>query len=160
MDRGSAVIQVGPQRLNFVSDTFSWSESIRDYDHGYIIVTDNATGQQWISQAGPDGQCDSCTVPLLLGTIEATTEAYGPGMNGYDQDYSLAASFTTDVAATQMVNQLSTYSEAFTAQQIPYLLFASNSNTYAGGAWQNLTGSTPALPAGVDAPGWPGGAGW
>jgi RHS repeat-associated protein len=127
--------------------------------HGFIVVTNNLTGEKWISQGGPNGPCN-CSDPL--GSIQSWTERYGPGMSGYGDEANqpLDGSFTTSEPTSDIVGQITTYSAQFNQQQMPYEAWGPNSNTYAGEAWQNLTGSVPQAPQGSGAWGWPGYTGW
>jgi hypothetical protein len=117
-----------------------------------------------VHQAEPFGDCDDCNVfdrylGLGFGADVATTEAYTETSRGYNQSYTRVATFTTDLSLGDIVRKLETYAEAFNRQQLHYGLNGPNCNTYAAGAWEALTGSVPALPKGLVAPGWPGSPG-
>jgi RHS repeat-associated protein len=126
--------------------------------HGYIVVSD-LSNRQYVSEAGPDGACTH-TGCGFRGSIQAWTHAIGPADEGATNDYTLAAAVTEDVAAQTIDAQLLTFSDAYTEAQVPYYVSvvgpSSTSNTFAADEWQFVTGYTPALPNGVDAPGWPG----
>ncbi|HTR87899.1 MAG TPA: hypothetical protein VMI56_25685 [Reyranella sp.] len=134
--------------------------------HGYIVVTDNISGKQWKSEAGPTGQRVRGLLPS--GFLEAHTREKGDTV----KDPTQAATFTTDVPAEEVAARLTKFSDAFSQRKVPYRLpdyllpgvpesylrdpppSTTTSNYYAGAAWEHLTGSLPRLPSGVFAPGW------
>jgi RHS repeat-associated protein len=124
--------------------------------HGFIVVKNNLTGKQWVSQGGPDYSvpCAYCLVPLP--SDQSWTEPYTSSNTGYGQPYVSVSSYTTSMSTDLIVDQLTQFSNQFNSEELPYLYPTPNSNFYAGEAWQNLTGSIPALPSNVNAPGWPG----
>jgi hypothetical protein len=79
-------------------------------------------------------------------------------MAGYgdEPNQPLDGYFITGIPAADIESELLAYSTSFSHQEIPYVPWRPNSNTYASGAWQLLTGSIPPAPAGSGAWGWPG----
>lgn len=119
-------------------------------------MTDNNNGKQWINQGGPGDPkqvpCDRC-----FGTWQpdqAWLDSYTPSSRGYKDPYVLAARIYTNMAAVSVVRQLQQYTAHWNSLGLPYEFPSPNSNTFAAGAWRNLTGSVPALPPGVNAPGY------
>ncbi|HXC55053.1 MAG TPA: hypothetical protein VNU97_07145 [Rhizomicrobium sp.] len=108
--------------------------------HGFIVVRNNLTGKQWVSQGGPsyDVPCAYCLLPLP--SDQSWTEPYTSSNTGYSQFYVSVSSFTTDLSSDAIVGQLSQFSNEFNSEELPYLYPTPNSNFYAGEAWQNLTG--------------------
>jgi hypothetical protein len=133
--------------------------------HGFIVVTDNATGKQWRSEGMPEGQSVRGAMPV--GALTASTAELAAGQRA---DGRQATSFSTDVPAADVARRLAAFSSAFAAKSIPYGLPISppvdpyglasprlpvtNSNYYASAAWDHLTGTTPDLPRDILAPGW------
>lgn len=133
--------------------------------HGFMIVTDNATGKQWRSEGMPEGRRALGQIPG--GALLALTSVLQPNER---IDGRPAASFSTDQPAEEVAGRLAAFSSAFTAKRLPYGLPiippvdpyglapprfpVTNSNYYAGAAWQHLTGALPDLPRDVVAPGW------
>ncbi|MBS0547753.1 MAG: hypothetical protein JSR24_08395 [Proteobacteria bacterium] len=133
--------------------------------HGYIVVTDNATNRQWVSEGGPDGVRSSGQLPG--GYLTAGTLAKSPGERLGSKS---AASFLTDIPADQVAKRLGRFSDNFSARRLAYQIPISepaypyaiatqeppvhNSNYYIGAAWDDLRGEIPSLPRGVSAPGW------
>lgn len=133
--------------------------------HGFIVVTDNATGKQWRSEGMPEGQSVRGLLPA--GALTASTAELDADQRA---DGRQAASFATDIPAKEVASRLAAFSSAFAAKRIPYGLPISppvdpygmaparlpvtNSNYYAGAAWDHLTGTTPDLPRDILAPGW------
>lgn len=140
------------------------------FDHAYIVITDNRTGEQSVHQASPQGPQGSNLFPLPMGTIIATTDPYDSASNGYNQPYRKVAGFNTDASAESVRASLDGFGKAFNRKAIPYVLPdvripfvpanrhpifpTQNSNYYGGAAWQHLTGAVPELPTEIDAPGW------
>ena len=85
--------------------------------HGYIVVTDNASGTQWTNEGGPDGARMSGLLPG--GHLEASTTKHGPGVGPGSRQ---AASFTTDAPADQVADRLTNFAQNFTAKKLPYNL--------------------------------------
>lgn len=135
-------------------------------DHAFIVVTDNATGKQWVHQAGPGGPDGD----PLLGSIKVDTDVYDKDARGYNDDYRTVARFSTDTSPESVAKRLATYGNHFensgASYQLPPDVLAMvpatrqdelstrNSNYYGGLVWQNLTGKVPKLPSDMDAPGW------
>lgn len=143
-----------------------WARVGTSRDHAFIVITDNTTGEQWVNEAGPLSM-DGAPV---LGTTNATVENYDKNYSNYDVPYKTIARFTTDAPASVAKGKLESFANRFNDNQLDYQLPPDvlpmipsnmqdriptrNSNYYGGYAWQYLTGSVPALPAGMDAPGW------
>lgn len=133
--------------------------------HGFIVVTDNVTGKQWLSEGMPEGA--SVRGMLPVGALTASTAELPQGQHAGGRQ---AASFVTDVPADEVAKRLTTFSSGFSAKRLPYdlpitppvdpfgmappRLPVRNSNYYAGAAWDHLTGSVPPLPRDLVAPGW------
>jgi hypothetical protein len=140
------------------------------FDHAFIVITNNQTGEQSVHQASSLGPQGSNLFPLPMGTITATTDPYDAKAHGYNQPYRKIAAFNTDASAESVRKSLDDFGNAFNKKAIPYVLpdvripfvpvnrrpiFPTpNSNYYGGAAWQFLTGSVPELPTEIDAPGW------
>jgi hypothetical protein len=121
------------------------------FDHAYIVVTDNQTGTQTVHQASPRGPQGNNWFPLPMGTIDASTEPYGPASTGYGQPYRKVASFNTDASAGSVSQSLDNFGTTFNKKSIPYALPdiripfvpptrhpsvpTRNSNYYGGAAW-------------------------
>lgn len=137
------------------------------YDHAFIVVTDNLTGEQWVNQAGPWGPDGD----PVLGSLEATTDEYKSGKSrDYDAPYKPVARFTTDASPESVKEKLEVFSDRFnrgrTTYELPPVpllmvppdvrsrLPTRNSNFYGGAVWDYLTSSVPKLPDSIDAPGW------
>ncbi|TQV82588.1 hypothetical protein FKG94_07600 [Exilibacterium tricleocarpae] len=117
--------------------------------HGYVIVRDNLTGEEWISRAGPGGEGGN----IAFGSIKAVTVRNVPGSTsdyGAQVNYSQVV-LTTDMAPQSIVNSLSSFTNSVNQAQISYNPFVRNSNSYANQAVQSLTGARP--PTEVWAPG-------
>ncbi len=139
-------------------------------DHAYILLTDNATGEQWINEARPSGPKGDGWFPYPMGTVRASGKKYVKEVTGYGQPYHAVARHVTDESTDSIRRRLDDFAESFNKKNIPYslpdlrvpfvgfpknpLFPTPNSNYYAGLAWEHLTGSTPRLPSAVDAPGW------
>lgn len=133
--------------------------------HGYIVVTDGTTQKQWTTEALPSERRARAILPSGFVQSFVTEGQAAPRASSRH-----VATFETDVPADQVAGKLSGFSERFNERKIPYDLPINlhydpyglappqspvrNSNYYVGSAWADLTGATPALPPGLDAPGW------
>ncbi len=70
--------------------------------HGFIVVRNNLTGKQWVSQGGPsyDVPCAYCLLPLP--SDQSWTEPYTSSNTGYNQPYVSVSSFTTDLTLDRL----------------------------------------------------------
>lgn len=93
--------------LRFRRVAFPGWETTRD--HAFIVVTDNATGEQWAHQAGPGGPAGD----PVLGAIKVDTDDYKKGARGYDAPYRAVARFTTDASPDSVLGKLATAGDRF-----------------------------------------------
>lgn len=147
--------------------------------HGYIVVTDNATGKRWLSEAAPSTNWHR----YPMGTVKAFTTSIPTGPQPTNEELALqgrlnadrdrrVASYSTDLSPEAVAEKLKAFSDGFTRRNIPYQLprpalflpgqdslslpppLVQNSNYFAGASWEKLTGGLPSLPLSVSAPGW------
>ena len=122
-------------------DTFGATDPSGYPQHGYVIVRDTISGEEWISRGGPGGVGDG----VGFGTLNAVTTLNTPGST---LDYGAKVNarylmFSTDLAGSQVAGQLASYSQWVNSQGLPYNPLHMNSNSYAFHAIKVLTGNQP-----------------
>lgn len=117
-------------------------------DHGFVVVWDPETGREHAFQAYPTWN------PLPVGTLDPTSEVYDPDSAGYGTEPAIASTYMTGLPASALMKRLEDYNAAVDKEDFTYVPSGPNSNTYATGAWREITGSIPRLPPNVNAPGY------
>jgi len=117
--------------------------------HGFVILTDTVTGQQYATRAGP--QCFGCG-GLGFGPITAVAASYNSDFK--DKPFMTQEVGVIDRDYSDSVNNAVNFAHITNQNQIPYGFLGPNSNSYAPTFVQSLTGSRPVPPATVMVPGW------
>jgi RHS repeat-associated protein len=117
--------------------------------HAFVTVRDNATGEEWISRAGPGGEGGN----PIFGSVKGITIENVPNStqdHGAQVNHSQVV-LTTDMAPQTIVDKLSTFTDGVNQAQNSYNPLLRNSNSFAYQAIEVLTGARP--PTVVWAPG-------
>lgn len=129
------------------------------YGHAFVQYTDTETGESRISRAGPSapypgGSRDAITNRSFDGVnIEAIDTPAEQNIDFGQPGAVEVMSVTVEGDIGDVQSQLGTFNEQVNESQTPYQPRGPNSNTYAGDAFQHVTGQAPENDTDVSLPG-------
>ncbi|MDC7694420.1 hypothetical protein PQU94_09015 [Asticcacaulis sp. DXS10W] len=115
--------------------------------HMYVVIEDSETGEKWIARGGPDAKGIMFFAKALTDTLKLTSEVTTADKNQDTQVIKegnklvsiLDSTVIEGISGREAANQDQEYSNAVNEAAIDYTAH-SNSNSFAAGAYKDLTG--------------------
>jgi RHS repeat-associated protein len=129
------------------------------YGHSYVQYQDTETGETRISRAGPSapypgGSSDAIGDKAYDGvTVEAIDQPAADSIDNGQPGTVDVATATVDADISEVQSQLQSFNDDVNAAGAEYKPAGQNSNTYAGDAYQQVTGQAPVNNTDVKLPG-------